>query len=110
MKVFNFFIFVFAIFSFLTLGSLMLIVALHILSVEDALLKVREVYADGWMSLQTGFLGLLFITVGLAFTKMLVKKGREQDAVIVQSEMGPIVVSSNKAVLGRPPENVLALL
>lgn len=95
MKVFNFFVHIFAIFSFLTLGSLLMIVALHILALEDAILRVREIYANPWLGIQTGFLGLLFITVGLTFTKLLVKKGREQDAVIVQSEIGPIVVSAN---------------
>jgi len=92
-KVFNFFAHIFTIFSFLTLGSLLIIVALHILSVEDAVSNVREIYANPWQSIQAGFLGLLFITVGLTFTKLFLKKGRETDAVIVQSEMGPTVIS-----------------
>ena len=93
MKVFNAFAYLFAILTFLTLGSLLIIVAVHLLSVEDALLKIREIYASPWRSLQTGFIGMMFITVGLAFSKMLVKKGREADALIFQSEIGPIVVS-----------------
>lgn len=95
MKVFNFFAHIFSIFAFLTLGSLLIIVALHILSLDDALFKVREIYMSPWLSIQTGLMGILFITMGLTFTKLLVKKGREQDAVIVQSEIGPIVVSAN---------------
>ena len=94
MKVFNVFVHVFVIAAFLTLGSLLIIVAIHILAVEDAVLKLRELYASPLRCLQTGSLGLLFIAVGLAFTKMLVKKGRESEALIFQSEIGPIVVSS----------------
>ena len=68
-------------------------VALHILSVEDAVLKIREIYTSPWRSVQTGFVGLIFIMVGLTFTKLLVKKGREAEALILHSEIGPIVVS-----------------
>lgn len=93
MKVFNAFAHLFAIFAFLTVGSLLIIVAIHILSVEDAVLKIREVYANPWQSIQTGLVGILFITSGLVFTKMLVKKGHEAEAVIYHSEIGPIVVS-----------------
>ena len=93
MKVVNAFAQIFAILAFLTLGSLLIIVALHILSVEDALLRIREVYASPWRSFQTGLVGLLFIAVGLAFSKMLMKKGRESETLIFQSEIGPIVVS-----------------
>lgn len=39
-------------------------------------------------------MGLLFITVGLNFTKSLLKKGKT-DAIILQSNTGPIVVSMN---------------
>lgn len=83
----------FAVFAFLTLGSLLLMVGLHLLSYEDALLRVQEIYANPWRSLQTGLTGLLFIFIGLAFGKMLIKRGRQTDAVILQGEMGPIVVS-----------------
>ncbi len=93
MKVFNFFAHIFVIFAFLTLGSLLIIVALHILSVEDAVFKLREVYANPWQSIRTGFVGLFMITMGLAFARMLVKKGRDADALILQSEVGPILVS-----------------
>lgn len=93
MKVVNAFAHVFAIVAFLTLGSLLIIVSLHILSVEDAIFKIREVYASPWRSFQTGLGGLLFIMVGLGFAKMVVKKGRESETLIFQSEIGPIVVS-----------------
>ena len=93
MKVANAFAHVFAIIAFLTFGSLLIIVSLHILSVDDAVLKIHEVYASPWRSFQTGLGGLLFIMVGLGFAKMIVKKGRESETLIFQSGIGPIVVS-----------------
>lgn len=93
MKVFNFFAHVFALFAFLTVGSLLMIVAMHILSLEDAIFKLKELYASPWQSLQAGLIGLLFIGIGLSFARMLVKKGRDADAVILRSEAGPVVVS-----------------
>ncbi len=95
MKVINVFAQVFSIFSFLTLGSLLMIVSLHILSVEDAVFKVRELYGSHWQSFQTAVVGILFILVGLIFSKTLVKHGRESDAVIFQSDRGPVIVSIN---------------
>jgi len=92
MKVFNFFIQIFAIFSFLTIGSLLLIVGTHILAPDAALMKLHAIYASPAKSLQILFMGIIFITVGLAFTKMLLKKGKV-DAIIIQSEIGPLVIS-----------------
>ncbi len=93
MKVMNAFAQVFAIFSVLTLGSLMVIVAMHILSVDDAVLKLRELYHNPWQSIRTGFVGLLFILLGLSFAKALVKKGRQTDVLILPGENGPVVMS-----------------
>ncbi|MFA6600757.1 MAG: alkaline shock response membrane anchor protein AmaP [Candidatus Omnitrophota bacterium] len=93
MKVIHAFSQIFAIFSFLTLGSLMLIVAMHILTVDIAVLKLREIYHSPWQSLRTGFVGMLFMMLGLHFSKMLVKQGRQSDALILRSENGPLVVS-----------------
>ena len=93
MKVVNFFAQVFAVFAFLTIGSLLMIVSIHLLSLEDALLKLQSLYESPAQSFQTGVVGLCFIVVGLIFTKMLVKTGRQTDALIVQSESGPIMVS-----------------
>ena len=94
MKVFNAFATLFAVLAFLTLGSLMVMVAFHLLSLEDALLKIQEMYSSPWRSLQVGLLGLLFIMVGLTFAKMLVKRGRQTEALIFQGELGLIVVSA----------------
>ncbi len=93
MKVINAFATIFAVLAFLTLGSLFLIVALRLLSVQDAVAKVIEIYSDPWRSLQTGMIGLIFIFVGLTFAKWVVKGSRQSEAVIVHGEMGPIVVS-----------------
>ncbi|MBI3316974.1 MAG: hypothetical protein HYZ85_03085 [Candidatus Omnitrophica bacterium] len=93
MKVFNVFAQIFTIFAYLTLGSLLIIVSIHLVSLEDLLIKIRELYESPMQSMQTGLLGLLFITVGLAFTKLLVKKGRDAEALIFHSEIGPVVVS-----------------
>lgn len=93
MKVINAFAQLFAVLSFLTLGSLTIMVALHLLSFEDAVNRIQEIYASPWRSLQTGMVGLLFIFVGLTFAKMLVKRGRQTEALIYQAEVGPIVVS-----------------
>lgn len=93
MKVINFFAQLFSIFAFLTLGSLLILVALHVLSVEDAVFKVQELYGSPAKSLQTGVVGLLFISIGLIFSKTLLKKGRDSDAIIFHGESGPMFVS-----------------
>lgn len=93
MKVFNAFSTLFAVMAFLTLGSLLLMVGMHLLAVEDAVLRIQEIYASPWRSMQTVMIGLLFILIGLAFAKMIVKQGRESDAIVFQGEMGPIVIS-----------------
>jgi len=95
MKVTNAFAQLFAILAFLTLGSLMIIVSLHLLAFNDAILKVQEIYQSSWRSVQVGVVGLVFIVLGLAFAKMLVKAGRPNEAVFFQSEIGPMVVSSS---------------
>jgi hypothetical protein len=95
MKVANAFSNIFAIFAFLTLGSLMIIVSLHLLAFNDAILKIQEIYQSPWRSAQVGVVGLVFIVLGLAFAKMLVKAGRPNEAVFFQSEIGPMVVSAH---------------
>lgn len=94
MKVTNAFAQLFAIFSFLTLGSLFIIVSLHLLAFDDAILKIQEIYQDPWRSVQVGVVGLMLIVLGLVFSKSLVKSTRPNEAVIFQSEVGPMVVST----------------
>ena len=93
MKIVNATATLFSVLTFLTLGSLLLMIGLHLLSAEDAVLKIQEIYSNPWRSLQTAGLGILFIFVGLTFAKMFVKRGRETEAIVLQSEMGPIVIS-----------------
>ncbi len=94
MKVVNVFAQLFATFVFLTFGSLLIIVALRILSLSDALIRVQELYENPWKSVQIGLIGLLFIGIGLIFAKMLLKTGRQTEAMIIQSEAGPMVISA----------------
>ncbi len=94
MKVINAFTTLFAVLAFLTLGSLLLMVSLHLLSEQDALLRIQEIYSSPLRSLQMGFGGLLFIFVGLAFAKVFLKRGRETEVIVFQGEMGPIVIST----------------
>ncbi|MBI1978134.1 MAG: alkaline shock response membrane anchor protein AmaP [Candidatus Omnitrophica bacterium] len=93
MKLINIFVHVIAIFAFLTIGSLMIIVSLHVLSMEDALLKVQEVYENPWQSFQMGVTGVLFIFVGLIFSKMLVKGTRKEDDLVLYGKWGYLSVS-----------------
>ncbi len=94
MKVVHVFANAFATFAFLTVGSLLVLVSIHLLSLDDALFEVQALYTSAEKCLQTGLLGTLFICAGLIFAKSLVKSGRDSDAVVVASEMGPIVVSA----------------
>ena len=94
MRFFNLLIDVFCIFALLTLGSLMLIVSFHILPMEDALIKVQELYETGAKQWQLGLTGLLLIVVGLALTKSLVKKTKtDDDLLIVDSESGRMAIT-----------------
>lgn len=93
MKVVHFFIYVFSVLVYLTIGSLLMIVALHIVSMDDVFTAVREAYRGFWSSFQTFLVGFLFICVGLAFAKLLIARARSEDALMYQSEMGRITVS-----------------
>ena len=61
MKVTTAFTQIFAIVAFLTLGSLMIIVSLHILAFDDAILKIQEIYQSSWRSVQVGVVGLCLL-------------------------------------------------
>jgi hypothetical protein len=93
MKALSLFAQVFTIFAFLTLGSLLLIVAFHILVLDDAITQISAVYDSSWKSFQASIVGFVFIAVGLGYTRALIKKRRQEEALIYQSEIGPIVVS-----------------
>lgn len=93
MRIINVFVYVFAVFAFLTVGSLMIIVSLHVLSMEDALLKVQYIYEDPLRSLQAGATGIFFIIVGLILSKDLVKLIRHDDDVVLYGKWGYMTVS-----------------
>ena len=93
MKAVQLFVQLFAIFAFLTIGSLMIIVSFHVLTMEDALLKVQEVYEDPWQSFQMGSTGLLFVVVGLVFSKSFVKNFRRDDEIALYGKWGYVTVS-----------------
>ncbi len=94
MKIVNTFIHIFSIFVFLTLGSFLIIASLHLISQEDALRAVTEVYAEPLRSLQAGLMGVLFIVVGLTFAKLFLKGTRGDDAIIFKSKGGMLTVTS----------------
>ncbi|MBI4372645.1 MAG: hypothetical protein HY585_02825 [Candidatus Omnitrophica bacterium] len=71
----------------------MIIVSLHVLSMEDALLKVQDIYEDPWRSFQMGTTGVFFIFVGLIFSKNLVKRTRRDDDIILYGKWGSVAVS-----------------
>jgi len=93
MRIVSIFVQIFAIFAFLTIGSLMIIVSLHVLSMEDALLKVQALYEEPARSFQMGVVGSFFIFVGLIFAKSLVKSIRRDDDVVLYGKWGYITVS-----------------
>ena len=93
MKVILAFAYIFAVFAFLTMGSLMIIVSLHVLAMEDALLKVEALYENPWQSLKMGVTGIFFIFMGLVFAKILVKSARPNDDVILYGKWGHVNVS-----------------
>jgi uncharacterized alkaline shock family protein YloU len=93
MKVVQFFVFAFSVLVYLTVGSLLVIMALRIVPVEDVYLAIEQMYSGFWDSMQILVTGFLFVSVGLVFAKMLIARNRAEDSVVFQSEMGRISVS-----------------
>ena len=93
MKILNIFVPIFVIFAFLTIGSLMIIVSLQVLTMEDALLKVQELYENPWQSAKMGASGIAFILAGLYFSRILVKELRPNDDVVLYGKWGPVSIS-----------------
>jgi UDP-N-acetylmuramyl pentapeptide phosphotransferase/UDP-N-acetylglucosamine-1-phosphate transferase len=86
--------YIFAVFAFLTIGSLMMIVSLNVLTMEDALLKVQDVYENSWQLFKTGSGGVIFILIGLVFAKLLVKETRSNEDVLLLGKWGYFSVST----------------
>ena len=93
MKVLHLFVLIFAVFAFLTIGSLMIIISLHVLTMEDALLQVQDLYENPWQSFKMGASGILFIFVGILFSKMLVKETRSDNDMVLRGQWGYLTVS-----------------
>ncbi|MBI4387944.1 MAG: hypothetical protein HY582_02750 [Candidatus Omnitrophica bacterium] len=94
MKLFQFFIDVFCIFAFLTMGSLIMVVALHILPMEDALIQVQALYESSVKGWQLGTTGVLLIFAGLTLAKWLVKKSRKgDDFFTIASDIGRLSIT-----------------
>ncbi len=87
-------IYVFAVFAFLTMGSLFVIVSLHVLTMEDALLKVQEVYENPWLTLRMGASGIMFLVMGLIFSKILVKETWPTKDMVLLGKWGYVSVST----------------
>jgi uncharacterized alkaline shock family protein YloU len=71
----------------------MLIVSLHVLSMEDALVKLEQLYDSAWQSTRLGFAGVAFIFLGLVFAKVLIKLTRPSDDVMLFGKWGYINLS-----------------
>ena len=94
MKLFDFFLDIFCVLALLIIGSLMIVVALHILPMEDALIQVQAIYESSLESLRLGVTGFLFIVVGLVLSKILVKKTRkDDDFFIIENDAGRFTIT-----------------
>lgn len=93
MKVVHFFVHVFSVLVYLTIGSFLLIMSLRIVALEDVMTAVEQVYRDLWNSFEAFVIGFLFICVGLVFAKILIARARAEDSIVYQSSMGRVSVS-----------------
>ena len=95
MKVFDLFTKLFSVFAFLTLGSLLVMVALHMVAWDDLVRDLGRVYEDPRAALHTLLIGVFFIFMGLAFAKMLIKQTRYAGGLIYTGPLGRTSVSVN---------------
>lgn len=93
MKVVNFIVEIISILVYLTVGSFLIIVAVHLVGFEDAINAVTDIYKNPVHSLEAGGIGLIFIVIGLTLAKIIVKRGRSDDALVLDSAAGKIRVS-----------------
>lgn len=92
MKVVQFVVTVFSIFTYLTLGSFLTILSLHLVDLDDAMRAVEDLYTNPWRSFQAGMLGLVFVLLGLVFAKFLIKKA-QLEGLVYEGPMGRVTVS-----------------
>jgi len=93
MKIFDLFLKVFSVFAFLTIGSLLLMVSLRIVGLEDIIRDISSIYSEPFLSAQTFFVGLFFVVLGLAFAKILIKQTRYAGGIVYTGPQGRTTVS-----------------
>ncbi|MBI4971880.1 MAG: alkaline shock response membrane anchor protein AmaP [Candidatus Omnitrophica bacterium] len=93
MKVFDLFTKVFTVFAFLTLGSLLIMVSLHVVAWDDLMRDLGRIYEDPRAAFQTLIAGIFFIFMGLAFAKILIKQTRYAGGIIYAGPLGRTTVS-----------------
>lgn len=93
MKVFDLFTKIFSIFAFLTLGSLLIMVSLHVVAWSDLSRDIGRIYEDPRAAFQTLLAGIFFIFMGLAFAKILIKQTRYAGGIIYTGPLGRTTVS-----------------
>ncbi len=93
MKIFDLFLKVFSVFSFLTIGSLLIMVSFHVVSVNELMLDIQNIYSSFGGSFQVFMIGFVFIFSGLAFAKMLIKQTRYSGGVVYTGPLGRTSVS-----------------
>jgi len=92
LKVATFVVNLCSVFVLLTLGSLLTIVSLHLVTIDDLVSTVRNVYYSPWKLFQLGAFGLLMNVLGLAFAKTLIKS-TDGSAVVYENNNGQVRVA-----------------
>ncbi|MBI4397928.1 MAG: alkaline shock response membrane anchor protein AmaP [Candidatus Omnitrophica bacterium] len=95
MKVFDLFTKIFSVFAFLTIGSLLLMVALHIVAWNDLARDLGRLYEEPVAQIQAFLIGIFFIFMGLAFAKILIKQTRYAGGLVYTGPLGRTTVSIN---------------
>lgn len=93
MKVFDLFTKLFSVFVFLTLGSLLIMVSLHVVSWQDLVRDLGGIYESRQTAFHTLVVGFFFIFMGLAFAKILIKQSRYTGGLVYMGPLGRTKVS-----------------
>ena len=93
MKVFDLFTKLFSVFAFLTIGSLLIMVALHMVAWEDMINDLEKIYGNPQVAFNAFLIGVFFIFMGLAFAKIIIKQTRYAGGLIYTGPMGRTTVS-----------------
>lgn len=67
--------------------------SLRIVDIQDVITSIEGVYGSISGGAQTFLLGIIFIFVGLAFARILIKKGQVEDALIFRGTKGMVSIS-----------------